>query len=693
MPLHMGSGREERNPLPRLPMGASLAASPRLMRPDFRQRIPQSLTDAWVKGSPALRATFRVLLVVMPAIALARLIWQHAVNIPFLDDWMFVQMDDKAAQGTLTWKDFFIVQMEHRMAFVRGVIMLCHQWFPANYTAMMWITWAFLLGTALNVFLLLRRTTGAKFAYFWPVMLLASLAIFTPVQYQIVLWSMMFQVAAPAFFLSLSFVLALSPRPLWLRFIVGVIGAACSTLCFATGILLWVLPLPLLFLPGVIRSARAKWIYTGLWLAVFAVAMGLYFNDLKNETDPQFSYKQGDQETMGRNFQAFFSEPGKGMVFVMRLLGCHLARGTSISAMDSSLVIGGLSCLLWVGAALYWWRRFADEKLRRALLPWLLFGAYSIGAAGLIAVGRVWATRTGENAITARYVIHAVPLTVSLIVLVWMIVRDLRRNHPEWRKHLVQTLAAAGFALAILQVISWSHGMRMMTVWESSRLRGAANTLFYNTVNNTEGDIAANRKLARRANELGLLNPPMLADTRLENFRLTPQLLSQTTAQLRSLTIERVQDEEDKDVIYGLARGFASLPGRERVADAVIFTYRVPQDGRWEIFHVAQVMGLPLYLLDTLSRDMQFIHVPGEHFAEEGVAGFEARFDFRQLPAGDHEVMAWAYDHREGRVFPMSGYFRVHVGQTRIKKLGSDPRSVHLDKFLEAGKEREKRKL
>ena len=636
-----------------------------------------------------LLSTLRWLAVLLPAVWLLVLIGNHGVNIPFLDDWMFVQMDDKAAQGTLGWHDYFVVQMEHRMAFVRAVIMLCHHWFPANYIVMMWITWGLLLGTAVNVFLLLRRTTGARFSYFWPVMTLVTLAIFTPVQYQIVLWPMMFQVAAPAFFLSLSFIFVLAPRPLWMRFLVGVIGAACATLSFATGILLWLLPIPLFFLPGVFRHTRTKWIYCGLWIVVFLVSMGLYFHNLKNETDPQFSYKQGDQETLGRDFKAFFSDPGKSAAFVMRLMGSHLARGTSISAMDASLVIGTTSFLLWFGAVLYWLWAYRDVKLRRALLPWLLFGAYSIGAGCLVALGRAWATKSGENAISSRYVIHAVPMTVSLIVVVWIILRELRKINPKWRKRVVQAMAAAAFTLVSLQAISWAHGMRMMAVWESSRLRGAANTLFYRTVWNTEGDIAANRKLARRADELGLLNPPMLTNTRLDNFKLVPELLGATTGQFRTLSLEKVQDKEgEPEVIFGIARGFASLPARERVADAILFTYRLPKDGSWEIFHVAQVMALPLYMLQTLSRDMQFIHLPGAHLAEEGVAGFEARFDLRQLPPGEYDIMAWAYDHRERKVFPMTGYFRLNSLHGRVKKLGSDPASVHLDKFLEAGRKK-----
>jgi hypothetical protein len=641
-----------------------------------------------------------VFLVLLPAILLFRLIREHQVNIPFLDDWMFVQMDQKAARGFeftlakhpdhLTIYDFFIVQMEHRMAFVRAVIMLFHNLAPGNYTGQMWLTWTMLLGTAVNVFLLLRHSTGAKFAVFWPVMGLAAIAIFSPIQFQIVLWAMMFQVAAPAFLLSTTMVALLAPWPLGVRFAIGLACAVCATLSFATGILVWLLPLPLMLLPGLFPRTRDQWIYVSLWLVAFAVTMGLYFHDLKNETDPQFSYKQqGDQETLHRDLKSFFSNPTSAMLFVFRLLGSHLARGTDVAVMDASLFIGGLSFFLWAGAWVYWWRRFSDPDLRRQLLVWLVFGSYSVGAAALIAMGRLWATRSGENAISARYVIHAVPLTVALVVLLWLIMHDVKRRHPFAQKRAMQTAVGFAVALLMLQCVSWAHGCRMMAVWGSSRLRGAANTQFYNTIFHLEGDIAANRTYARRANELGLLRPPMLKNTRLDNFTISPQPLNVNTAQFSELTVEEVYESEESDVKKPVmvARGYASLPARARVADAVIFTRIDPSDGHWEIFHVAQVAGLPLYLIETMSRDMQFIHLPGSHLAREGVGGFEARFDPAQhLPPGEHVVSAWALDYRQQLVHPMSGYFSVETTRARVKKLGSDLKSAKLQKYLDSAK-------
>jgi hypothetical protein len=144
----------------------------------------------------------------------------------------------------------------------------------------------------------------------------------------------------------------------------------------------------------------------------------------------------------------------------------------------------------------------------------------------------------------------------------------------------------------------------------------------------------------------------------------------------------------DDSGFYGVAKGYACLSSRTRVADGVLLTRRIPKEGRWEIFHVAHVSGMPLFLLDTLSKDTQFVHVPGTHVGQEGLSGFSGRFPLSAIPEGVHDIMAWAYDARRGIVYPMTGYFELDTRGTRprLKRLGKDPASVHLEKFLDAEK-------
>jgi hypothetical protein len=208
---------------------------------------------------------------------------------------------------------------------------------------------------------------------------------------------------------------------------------------------------------------------------------------------------------------------------------------------------------------------------------------------------------------------------------------------------------------------------------------------------------------------MGLLNPPMLKDRALSNFRLQPSLLSSTTANFRSMKIEleevkkgrdRGKEKEDADSqntapegepageveqrYVARVEGFACLRGRNRVADGVFFTRRIPETGAWEIFHVVQVSGMPLFLFEMLNKDTQFVHVPSGHIAQDGLAGFTGSFVMTQLPPGVHDIMAWAYDAHEDSVYPMAPFYQLDNRSPvpRVKRLGMDPAAVHIDKFL-----------
>src|SRR5436189_5797310 len=102
---------------------------------------------------------------------------------------MFVDMFEKEKAGTLTLHDYFTVQMEHRMAFVRAMVMIFHKLWPTDYTKQMFFSWALLTLTYANLGLMLRQTAARPFKVWWPLLALMGLAIFSPVQYRIVLWA------------------------------------------------------------------------------------------------------------------------------------------------------------------------------------------------------------------------------------------------------------------------------------------------------------------------------------------------------------------------------------------------------------------------------------------------------------------------------------------------------------------------
>ena len=164
-------------------------------------------------------------------------------------------------------------------------------------------------------------------------------------------------------------------------------------------------------------SRRSCGIITAGWLAAAALIGALYFHNLRNSTDPTFAYRATDgEETIQRGAAAVWSRPLEAATFVVRLVGSPFGRGTSAAMMSQALWAGGISVGLLGIAALGLWRGRRDPDLHRLVLPWFILAGYSLAAAAMVAFGRMWATRAGDNALSPRYIIHGIPLTLALII-------------------------------------------------------------------------------------------------------------------------------------------------------------------------------------------------------------------------------------------------------------------------------------
>lgn len=614
--------------------------------------------------------TFVWLLILAPVLITHHLMREHLVNIPFLDDFAFTPFLEKAQAGTLTLHDFFVVQMEHRLAWPRLIILLLFKAAPGNFAAQSWVTFILLCLTLINVGLLLRRT-GRPFSKWWPLMVLSGLALFSPVQYQILLWPMMFQVVTPAWALTSSLVVLGSRWPLWLRFILCAILALVATLSIASGLLLWPLLTVVIVCSDALPAGRPRKRFAGAWLAIFTVTAVLYFHGLHNETDPQFSYRAAAGEiTVGKGVQNLLQKPWVSLAFTLRFVGAHLARGTSLTMMTAALLWGALFVAMWVAALCWWLRQIKDASQRSQWIPWLVLGAYSIGTGFLVSLGRAWASTSGDNSLQSRYICHAIPLTIGLLVLGWMFLERLR-GHPAINSDRIRQAAAAAVCLLLgAQIIEWSHGSKMMGTWASSRLRAAANTLFFKLKQpdllNPKCELCANIDYACRLDSMKLLEHRMFRNNRLENFHISGKELSSNTARLidvRSLTNDRMPRHTM------LAEGHAALPKRSRVADALLFTYQDSKKVR-RIFHVAQILEMPLFLQDTLGRDMRFLFQQSKELGQN-LSRFAVEIPFSALPSSldETKLELWLLDYRKWTVYPVAGDYRVRLRDHTIFNL------------------------
>ena len=583
----------------------------------------------------------------------------HSVNIPFLDDWMFVELFEKARDGTLAFHDLWKAQMEHRITFVRLLILARHHFWPDDVRPEMWLSWLFLAGTAASIAVLMRRSFG-PFQNWWKPMLAASLVIFTPLQYQIVLWGMMFQVACIGFFLTSCLVVMSSERlPAWARLLICVPCALSATLSFASGLLIWPLIAVLIACGAPFASPRARRITLAIWLILLAATAIAYFNDLKNEVPPEFSYGAGDENTLGTHAHASARDPKKIALFAMRFAGGLAGRGINLPLLDTASVFGALIFLILLASLACWLRHWRSQRAGVCWLPWLLLGSYTVGTGLMVALGRSWATSNGSNAVSARYVIHDTPAMVAVIALLCLAARESQARRLRYADRISQALRLACGLFLSGQGIAWLHGDHLMSVWESSRLRGAATTLFTRILP-VENALAAQPALALRMDDMGLLRRKMLSHVSLSNFHISKQRLSQSSSKLVSLAF-------DGDRLR--AEGYSALDARERPADAVIFAWSDPR-GKWRMFHVTLARQMPLFLDRVMGRDLQYVHSPAEDkLLANSLAWFRGT-SMDTSPFADRRVRvaAWALDYRKDEVKQIPGEFYVDVASHTIQQ-------------------------
>lgn len=425
-------------------------------------------------------------------------------------------------------------------------------------------------------------------------------------------------------------------------------------------------------------NGKPRWIFLAAWLLAFAVTAALYFHDLKNETDPQFSYQAGMQEaTTTKGVTSLLKDPARAINFVLEFVGGNLCRGTTGSMRLIAKTMGFTLLGALFVATVIWWRRFrkADDT-ESDLVPWIALALYSPGTGALVALGRAWATTSGDNSLQTRYAIHAVPLSLSVAVLVWLLVTHFRQHFPNRQIALNQFLKGCSALLVLTLVINWSHGRFMMETWSSSRMRAAANTQFFklNDQNNSflinrATELCSNKVYAKRLDDMGLLQPPMVTSDRLDQFKMRSRTLSSNTANLDQM---RLLKDSSTGRQWILAEGEGGLGGRKRVADAIVFAKRdpdVPQDP-WTIFHVGQITQLPIGLASSLGRDMRFLFLPNQELSQV-LTRFSLEIPLGALPRNDktYVVTAYAFDFDRQEMFPMEGLFRVNLSGPSVVKI------------------------
>jgi len=131
---------------------------------------------------PEIGRASLVLVGLLPAMALLADIHRFAVNVPFMDDWQFVPLLERARNGTLTFQELWAPHDEHRLLLPRLIIIASMFATHGDYRVQCFITFAVVAIISACLLWLMVRMNGYKSSVLctWA---LANIALFSPIQF------------------------------------------------------------------------------------------------------------------------------------------------------------------------------------------------------------------------------------------------------------------------------------------------------------------------------------------------------------------------------------------------------------------------------------------------------------------------------------------------------------------------------
>src|ERR1051325_3721509 len=233
------------------------------------------------RGPVISRQVLELLVMTIPALWLGSLIFRFGVNSPWGDQWdgtfpLFAKMQ----AGTLNLSDFFAFHSEHRIFFPNLLIFFLARLTHWNICAELIVIWLLTCVCGFNVWRIARLRGNRNGPWHIPVLLVASILIFTPLQWENLLWG--FQIA---FMLPLACMTAVpwvafsfrSP----LSYVFTLILCLVSTFSMASGFVAWPLAGALLLLANGRAKSKFELACWVCWICIGCLSIALCFHGFR----------------------------------------------------------------------------------------------------------------------------------------------------------------------------------------------------------------------------------------------------------------------------------------------------------------------------------------------------------------------------------------------------------------------------
>lgn len=582
--------------------------------------------------APAFFPWLRLLriLVFLPGLWLGYLIYTYGVDTPYWDEWDEMPgLLLKLHAGTLSWSDLIAQHNEHRILFPR-LIMLAAAWLTSwNVRAEMLITWLLAGFCAFNLWRLNRATGGTNSNLDLVLLTSANVLLFTPIAFENWLWGFQIGFLLPLTVVTMALWLITVSRPFWAWFFAIVLSFVC-TFSMASGVLCWLVTLPLLLFRNGRFVGRDKIRSLIGWLVLFLGSVALYAHGY---TKPQEH----------PDFLLMFKQPGTAVLYLLAYFGNPFGWAVGFGMMFTA---SGVLLLLFVGALVCLWFARKDTTLIARALPWIMLCVYSLLNGLFTMAGRLG---FGIGQATApRYVSFSVLLPIGLL-FIWAAI------YTHWRKGNVTRPQVQIFSGLLVGCLVLGLAMNLFSAllvlsqwryWQMARIVSKVLVEFVPITNEealmngehfTFGNAQAVREDSRRLAGLGYLRPAPVTDPDIaplaDSLEISPE---------HGYFDHVVQTGDGAAYVYG----WAAKPDIDQPADAVLLTYEDPAHPGHDIIFGIAPTG---YIRADVVRATQ----------SEGYrrVGWYKPLTPGLLPPGPHLLRAWAFDVDENRAYRLSGEF------------------------------------
>ncbi|HVF72537.1 MAG TPA: hypothetical protein VM940_13095 [Chthoniobacterales bacterium] len=558
----------------------------------------------------------------LPVIGALYVVWRYCVPFPFWDQW-----DSPGGQlasyyrGTLGWAELFSQHNESRAFFPRlaylAMTIASGAWDTRNQIA--WtLLWA--CGGSLGLYMILRQTSPLSRAV--PFAFAAiNFLLFSPRQYQNFLDPLISEAFIPGVTLILALWMNLTGRSFRTKTLVNAGLAFFATYTFANGMLVWVLGFPLTSAgPPRVRDRR-QILWTSVYLALAAIALGFYFASYRHPP-------------LSPPFVSPLTRLPELFSFLLVWIG-------SVFSLGPPDVLGGFILILFTGlviAAVVQARRKTAEW--RRYYPWLVLGCYALISGCVVALGRLGfgASMAGD----ARYTASSVFLYIAVAGLGFTL---LARTDERRRAPAITWLAVTGSVLLLIlcwvvtfqkerriwrRLARWSGHLSLVVRW-SEAIPQNPDLVFLSPY-----PLPETARTIRTLSERDILRPRLVGPALASAVREIPAEQSPNAGRL-----EEVKGDTHSRLF---CRGWAWIPEQNRAADCVVLGWE-KSDGRLD----------PLYVVETGGKRSDLVPQIG---AAHSSAGFSATLDARTLPE-NATIRAWAIDLKTEQAFPMDGAVKL----------------------------------